>query len=380
MKPIYCDANATTPVLPRIAAAMLPWFGERFGNPGSVHAWGLPAKEALARARQQVADLLGCVPAEVVFTSGATEANNLALFSLAALPRRGLVTTAMEHPAVLAPAKVLAARGFPVTLVAPGSDGRVTPDAILAACGPDTGLISVMLANNETGAVQDVAEIGARARALGIFTHTDAAQAVGKIPVDVQSLCVDYLSVAGHKLYAPKGVGALFSRRGVPLLPLFYGGGQEGGRRPGTENIPYCVALGEACAMAGEDLAEEGQRQARLVAQLLAGLRAAGVESHCLAAEGPRLPNTAMLCFPGLRAGDILSGLVGEEVGASAGAACHSGTETASHVLAAMRVPASLALGAIRFSLGRTFGESDMPELLTRLLRVLADLGAVGQE
>ncbi|MEW5774201.1 MAG: cysteine desulfurase family protein [Thermodesulfobacteriota bacterium] len=375
MRRLYFDYNATTPLLPGITEAMLPFFTERFGNPGSGHEWGLAAKAATDLARAQVARLLGCAPGNVIFTGCATESNNIVLLGL--LPRLSgahMVVSATEHPAVLEPARILSRRGVGVTVVPVGGDGRADPGVVLAACTPRTRLISVMLANNETGVLNPVAEIAARARERGILVHTDAAQACGKIPVDVKALGADYLSLAGHKMYAPKGVGALYVREGAPLEALSFGGGQEKKVRPGTENVPYLAALGAAAELAGADLAQEEARQRRLGQALLAGLR--GLDRDFLVAgeEAPRLPNTAMICFRGLRAGDILSGLAGLEVGVSAGAACHADAESLSHVLAAMRIPAEYARGAVRISWGRPTTEQDAAELVERLGRVLAAL------
>jgi len=375
MHRLYFDYNATTPLLPPVMQAMLPYFAERFGNPGCGHAWGLEARAAVDRARAQVAGLLGCAPGNVLFTGGATESNNIVLLGLLPqLPGAQLVTAATEHPAVLEPARILPKRGAGVTVVPVGEDGRVDPDAVLGACTPRTRLISVMLANNETGVLHPVAEIAARARERGILVHTDAAQACGKIPVDVEALGVDYLTLAGHKMYAPKGVGALYVRQGAPVGSLAFGGGQEKKVRPGTENVPYMVALGAAADLAAADLDREEARQRELGRALLAGLRGLGREFR-VAGEGvPRLPNTAMVCFRGLRAGDILSGLVGQDVGVSAGAACHAEGESLSHVLAAMRVPVEFARGAIRISWGRFTSEPEMAELVERLGRALAAL------
>ncbi len=375
MRRLYFDYNATTPLLPRVGEAMLPYFSERFGNPGSGHAWGLEAKAGVDRARAQVAGLLGCAPGEVVFTGCATESNNIVLLGLLPqLPGAHLVTGATEHPAVLEPARALTQRDAGVTVVPVAGDGRLDPGAVLAACTPRTRLISVMLANNETGVLHPVAEIAARARERGILVHTDAAQACGKIPVDVEALGVDYLTLAGHKMYAPKGVGALYVRQGAPVGCLAFGGGQEKKVRPGTENVPYIAALGAAAELAAADLDPEEARQRRLGEQLLAGLRSLG-RNFLLAGEtAPRLPNTAMVCFQGLRAGDILSGLAGMDVGASAGAACHADAESLSHVLAAMRIAPEYARGAVRLSWGRPTTEADVAELVERLGRALAAL------
>jgi cysteine desulfurase len=380
MQPAYFDHNATTPVLPRVFAAMRPYLEEHFGNPGSCHMWGLHAKRAVDRARERVAALLGCAPESVCFTGGATESNNLVLQGafhpgFAADPhRRGLVVSAVEHPAVLGPAALLQDRGARVARVGVGQDGAVRARDVLAACDEGTRLISLMLANNETGVLQPVAEVARLARERGILVHTDAAQAVGKIPVDVRELDVDFLSVAGHKMYAPKGVGALYVRPGLDLPPLCVGGGQEGGLRPGTENVPYMVALGEACALAQEDLEGEARRQRELGSALLRGLQSLGRDFVLHGRDAPRLPNTACVGFAGVAAGDVLSGLLGQDVAASAGAACHSGETALSHVLAAMGADPDYAAGTIRFSWGRQTTQDTVTDLLSRLERVFSEL------
>jgi len=375
MKKLYFDHNATTPVLPRVFKAMRPYLTTEFGNPGCGHEWGLAARRAVDKARLQVAGLLGCDPLNIIFTSGATESNNMTLFgTLPYFSRAHMVTSVIEHPAVLKPVGVLEKRGIGVSYVNVGESGLVDPDSVKDLCVPETRLISLMLANNETGVVQFVAEVAAFARTRGILVHTDAAQAVGKIPVNVEALGVDYLTVAGHKLYAPKGVGALYVRDGAPLTPLVHGGGQERGLRSGTENVPYIVGLGEACALAAEDLEAEEERQRKLGETLLAGLKSLGVDFRVHGKDAPKLPNTLSVGFGGLFAGDILSGLVGCDVAVSGGAACQAGKTSISHVLESMRVPREYAHGTIRFSWGRLTTGEDVTELLKRLGMVLSDL------
>lgn len=364
MDPIYLDHNATTPVAPEVLEAMLPWLREGFGNPSSAHVYGQRAARAVARAREQVAALLGAHPDEIVFTSGGTEADNLAIGGVArALPhRRGFVTTAVEHPAVAAPLARLAAEGASVTTVAVDAAGRVDAGAVLAAVTDHTALISVMLANNETGALQPVAAIGADRR--GALLHTDAAQAVGKIPIDVDALGVDLLTVAGHKLYAPKGVGALYVRRGTPLAALQLGASHEGGRRGGTENVAGVVALGAACALAGACLEGDptGTRADRLLDRLLAAIPG-------LRLNGPardRLPNTLNVRFPGAVGSAVLA--AAPEVAASTGSACHDHGESPSAVLLAMGLPPHEALGAVRLSLGRGTGDADVARAADALI------------
>jgi cysteine desulfurase len=370
---IYLDYNATTPLAPEVVKAMQPYLGEEFGNPSSDYPLGLRAKGAVAAARRQVADLLSCRPGEIVFTSGATEANNTVLKGVARHRGQGqIITTAIEHPAVLAPCRDLQAQGWEITILPVDSRGLVDPDAVRRAITPKTILISVMHANNETGALQPISEIGALARAAGVWFHTDAAQSLGKIPVRVAELQVDFLTLAGHKFYAPKGVGALYVRPGCRFSPLLHGASQEGGRRPGTENVPYLAALGEACRLARERLAENAPHlkslRDLLQARLLAGI-------PDLVLNGPqeeRLPNTLNVSFPGLSGSDILGGI--PELAASLGAACHSGEETISPVLAAMGVTPEVARGAVRLSVGRptTAGEVERAAgLLLARVRVL---------
>lgn len=375
MRPLYFDHNATTPVLPEVFEAMRPYFQDRFGNPGSPHAWGLAAKEALEAARAQVAALIGAEPVEIVFTSCATESNNMVLLGLLRdRPGARLVTSAVEHPAVLQPAKFLRERGADVEVLAVDRDGLLDPAAVARACGKPTRLVSVMLANNETGALQPVAGIAHAARTAGALVHTDAAQACGKIPVDVRELGVDFLTLAGHKLYAPKGVGALYLRTGLDLPPLLLGGGQERGLRSGTENVALACGLGAACALAARDLEAEAQRQRGLGKRLLAGLTALDAAFLVHAGNAPRLPNTLSIGFRNLDAGRLVEGLALRDAAVSAGAACHAGQSTVSHVLTAMDAPAEYAQGTLRFSWGRSTTADDVDELLVRLDHVLREL------
>lgn len=354
---IYLDYNATTPIASEVAGAMAPFLEREYGNPSSDYPLGWSAKLAVEQARRQVAALIGAWPEEIVFTGCATEANNLVLKGVAWHFKGGqIITTAVEHPAVLAPCRWLATQGFEVTVLPVDGEGRVDPDDVRRALTPHTILISVMHANNETGALQPVAEVAAIAREAGVWCHTDAAQSIGKVPVDVEDLGVDFLTLAGHKFYAPKGIGALYIRRERELTPLLHGGGQEGGRRSGTENVPHIVGLGEAARLARERLPEDGRRMQTLRDELYRRL-AEGFPG--LRLNGPvaeRLPNTLNISFPGLSGRKILQGIAG--LAASVGAACHGEVETPSPVLLAMGLTPELALAAVRLSVGRyTTGE-----------------------
>jgi cysteine desulfurase len=356
--PIYLDHNATTPVHPAVVEAMLPYLREHFGNPSSGHVYGQRTKEAVGRAREQVAALLACHPDEIVFTSGGTEANNLAIRGVLELsmPRRHVVTSAVEHPATARPCELLERHTVEVTRLPVDETGRVRADVARAFVRGDTALVTVMLAQNETGTLMPIAELANLAHERGALVHTDAAQAVSKITTRVGELGVDLLSVAGHKLYAPKGIGALFVRRGVRLAPVLLGAGHERGLRPGTENVASIVGLGVACELAASDLEEEASRQRTLRDELWEKLSAAipGVLLNGHPTE--RLPNTLNISFPGVRGSAVLG--AAPELAASTGSACHEGGETPSAVLTAMRLDAMIALGALRLSLGRsTTGE-----------------------
>jgi cysteine desulfurase len=373
-QPLYFDHNASTPVAPRVREAILRALEEGTGNPGADHPYGRRSRAIVDGARDRVAALLGCAPEEIVFTAGATEANNLAVRSLP--PGGRLVTTAIEHPAVLAPAAMLEATGHGVRRLPPGPDGRVPPEAFAAALADtsDTSssgaiLVSAILAQNETGVIQDVSAIAAAARRAGAVVHTDAAQAVGKIPVRVDELDVDLLTVAGHKFYGPKGVGALYVRRGTAVRPVLLGASHERGLRPGTENVPAIAGLGEACAMALEDLAAEAAREEALRDRLVARLAAGGFVAH---GAGRRLPNTVNGRFPGVRGSALLAAV--PELAFTTGSACHAGRETPSAVLLAMGIPSAEALGAIRLSLGRSTTAADVERAADLLLAAAARL------
>ncbi len=353
-KPIYLDYNATTPVDPAVVDAMEPYLREHFGNPSSDHVYGYRTRAAVQTAREQLATLLGAAPEEVVFTGGGSEANNLAIKGVAyALRERGnhIITSAVEHPAVAEPLHFLERQGYQVTTVPVNRDGQVDPAQVAAAITDQTILVSIMYANNEVGTIQPIHAIAAVAHARGVLVYTDAAQAVGKIAIDLPSLGVDLMAVAGHKFYGPKGIGALIVRRGVPLEPLIHGAGHEGGRRAGTENVPYAVGLGCAAALARERIPayEERVRALRdgLHQYILERIPSAILNGHPV----ERLPNTLNLSFPGVNAGDLLA-TIRDEVACSTGSACHAGYAAPSSVLLAMGRDVELASAALRISLG----------------------------
>ena len=355
---IYLDHNGTTPVAPEVLEAMLPWLGSEFGNPSSETAPGRRARAAIEAARAEVSALIGAEPDEILFTGGGTEASNIAIRGTVLVPGAGVVTSAIEHPATAACCAVLEAGGRSVRRVAPGAGGVVAAADMAAAIGAETGLVTLIHAQNEIGTLQPVAEVAARAREVGAAMHADAAQSLGKVAVDVGALGVDLLSIAGHKLRAPKGVGALYLRRGRAVAPVLVGAGQERGLRPGTENVAFIVGLGVACRLAREGLAEAGPRMAALSARLLARLRAA-VPGLVLVGEGAaRLPNTLNVLFPGVSGRELLRDCPG--VLASNGSACHAGSEAPSAVLLALGIEPAAALGAVRLSLGRGTREDEV--------------------
>lgn len=355
-KPVYLDYNGTTPLDPAVIEAMFPFMQEGFGNPSSSHWYGIAPKKAVASAREQVAGLLGCQADEIVFTSGGTESNNYAILGIAFVNRdRGnhIITSVVEHPAVLEVCRFLEGEGFRVTYLPVDQFGRVSVLDVEQAITPQTILISIMHANNEVGTIQPIAEIAQLARSAGITIHTDAAQSVGKIPTRVDELCVDLLSVAGHKLYAPKGIGALYIRRGVKLRKFILGAGQESGRRAGTENVIGIVGLGKACEIAARDLVSNGVHMKTMRDTLHAGISSSlGDKVRMNGHPEERLPNTLSLSFRDLEANRILEE-IGLDVAASAGAACHSDHVAVSHVLEAMGVSLQWAKGTLRFSTGK---------------------------
>ena len=372
MAPIYLDYNASTPTDPAVVAVMKPFLTDHFGNPSSGHWAAAPAKAALEKARGQIAALLGCVEDEVVFTSGGSEANNLALKGVYFARRDGgdhIITTRVEHRAITVPCQFLQRLGAQITYLPVDRFGRVDPDDLSRAITPRTILISIMHANNEVGTIQPIEKCARIAREHGVLFHTDAAQSVGKIATDVNGLGVDLLSIAGHKLYAPKGVGVLFVRRGVRLEPLIHGAGHEGGRRAGTESALLAVGLGQACELARDLTSMDRVRALRdhfwSELQSRFGNRIAlnGHPAH-------RLPNTLNVSFIGRVGAEILERLDG--VAASTGSACHAGRIELSPVLEAMRVAPEVGMGAIRFSLGRGTTHEEIEGVIERLSSALA--------
>ncbi len=354
-QPVYLDYNATTPHAPETVDAMRPFLEEHFGNPSSAHRYGAITRAAVAQARSQTAGLLNSKPDEIVFTSGGTESNNYAIRGVAlarAARGRHIITSQIEHPAVTEVCRRLEAEGFEVTWLAVDGDGLVRVADVEKAIRPDTILITLMHANNEVGTVQPIEAVAEMARPRGIILHTDAAQSAGKIPIDVQQLGVDLLSIAGHKLYAPKGVGALYLREGLSLDPLMQGAGQERGRRPGTENVIEIVGLGKACEVAKRDLARNVARMRESRDELERGLRERIADVRVNGSPDKRLPNTLNVSFRGVNANEVLAAIE-PYVAASAGAACHSGEVRISSVLRAMGVPEDWARGTVRLSTGR---------------------------
>lgn len=378
-RPIYLDYQATAPTDPRVADAMLPWFTHRFGNPHSVHAIGEAAAAAVDRARRQLADLIGADAKEIIFTSGATEANNLAIKGAARFHRqRGqhIVTCVTEHKCVLESCARLEEEGVAVTRLAVDSDGLVDMAALAEALRPETVLVSIMAVNNEIGVIQPLAEIGAICRRAGVYFHTDAAQAVGKISLDVDAMAIDLMSVSGHKMYGPMGIGALYVRRRprVRLTPLMDGGGQERGLRSGTVPTPLVVGFGAAAAVAGAEMAAEGIRLAALRARLLDGLRARIPRLRINGGMAHRLPGNLNLCFPGIVGDALLARLDG--LALSTGSACNAGSTTPSYVLRGIGLDVAAALASVRIGLGRPTSEAEIDIAVREIAGAVVRLAA----
>lgn len=377
MRRIYMDSNATTPVLPRVIDAMQQHWSASFGNASAVHSFGRDARTAIDNAREQVADLLGARPSEITFTSGGTESDNLALFGTL---RAGdhLVVSAVEHDAILHTAEALTRQGVTVSRVGCDRDGVVSPEAVREAMTPRTRLVSVMLANNETGVMQPVEAISRLVHESGAWMHTDAVQACGKLPVDVRALGCDLLSLSGHKMHGPLGVGALWVRGGLPLRPLMHGGSHERRRRAGTENVPGIVGLGEACTVAREWIADSGPEalrglRDRLESNLLRSLSGATVHGAAV----HRLPNTCSVRFEGVNAEELVIALDMKGLAISGGSACQSGAIEPSHVLQAMGLTDAEARGSVRLSLSRLTGVDEVDEAVGLLIAAVQRLRSV---
>lgn len=373
MSRVYLDYNATTPVRPEVLEAMLPYFSEEYGNASSVHAFGQDAKGAMEEARARVAKFMNATPGEIVFTGGGTESDNMGVLGAArmlAAKGRHIVVSAIEHEAVRGAADALEAEGFTVTRVPADATGVVRAAAVEQALRPDTTLVSIMAANNETGVIQPTAEIGAIAVARGIAFHVDAVQAAGKIPIDVQAWQVTLATIAGHKFYGPKGVGALYVKRGFRTSPLYFGGEHERGRRAGTENVPAIVGLGVAAELAQAELREKPAAIAALRDRMEEGLLASVPQVVRHGTGAPRVCNTSHLSFVGAEGEHMILSLDMKGIACSAGSACKAGSAHASHVLLGMGVPANIAQSAVRFSLGR----STTPAEIDRLLEVVPEV------
>jgi cysteine desulfurase len=366
--PIYLDNNATTPLLPEVVDAMLPYLHEHFGNPSSRHLYGRRTHDAIERARSDVAALINSHADEIIFTSGGTEANNLAIRGTTArTSRRHIVTSTVEHPATARPVAWLERQGWNIVRVGVDAGGRVHVRELDTAITSTTALVTIMHSNNETGVFQPIQEAVQFARRAGACVHTDAAQSVGKVPIDVRAMDLDLLSIAGHKLYGPKGVGALFVRRGTDLEPLTLGAGHERGLRPGTENVASIVGLGAACAIAQRDLDDEGARVRALRDRLWELLAQAIPQLGLNGQMENRLPNTLNVRFPRVSGEALLAAT--PQIAASTGSACHDGDESASAVLLAMGIPPTIALGSVRLTLGRATTESAIERAAAALAR-----------
>jgi cysteine desulfurase len=378
MRRVYLDHSATTPVDQEVAALMMTYYTEKYGNPSSVHSFGREAKQALEEARSQVAELIGATPAEVTFTSGGTEADNLAIIGSAeALRKKGkhIITSCIEHHAVLETCEYLEKNGFDLTVIPVDEEGILSVEDVQKAIRPDTILISVMHANNEVGSIQPIAEIGKLAKEHGITFHVDAVQSLGKLPIDVNEMNVDLLTVSSHKIYGPKGVGALYVRKGVRVVPLAHGGGQEKKRRSGTENTPGIIGFGKACQLAGQRMAEDAKHHSQLRDKLINGILQS-IEH--VKVNGPlgdkRLPNNVNVSIRFVEGESLLLSLDMLGIAASSGSACTSGSLDPSHVLLAMGLVHEVAHGSLRFTLGRQNTEEEIDYVLEQLPKIVERL------
>jgi cysteine desulfurase len=368
MNQIYLDYNASTPVDPQVLDEMLPYLKDKYGNPSSTHSFGAAVRAGIEQAREQLAALLGCEAEEIIFTSGATESNNMVIKGIAKAAGKGrhFITSRIEHPAVLEPCRHLERFGYRVTYLPVDRYGSVDPSGLEKAITPETVLVTIMHANNEVGTIQDIRELAGIAASRGVPFHTDAAQSTGKVATRVQELGIDYLTVAGHKFYAPKGIGALYIKRGRKLPPLLHGAGHERGLRPGTENAAFIVGLGAAAKISAPLVEQAGARQMNLGRRLFQGLKLAGLNVSLNGHPEKKLPNTWNISFAGFTAADVM-GVLGKEIAVSPGAACHGDLVEPSPVLTAMGVDSALARGAIRFSLGRETTEAEIDTVIEKL-------------
>ncbi|MCC8193199.1 MAG: cysteine desulfurase NifS [Deltaproteobacteria bacterium] len=373
---IYLDNNATTAVAPEVLDAMMPYLRDQYGNPSSMYSFGGAAHKAIDKAREQVASLLGANPEEIVFTSCGTESDSTAILgAFEALPeKRHFITSRVEHSAVIAMGQYLERKGYRVTYLDVDGKGQISLEQLDKAIAPDTGVVSLMYANNETGTVFPIPEAAALLKDRGIPFHVDAVQAVGKIPLDLSTLPLNYLAMSGHKLHAPKGVGVLYVRRASPFRPFLRGGHQEFGRRAGTENVPYIVGLGAACELAGKHIREENTRVKALRDKLETGLLRAVPEARVNGDTEKRLPNTTNISFKYVEGEAILLLLDQEGICASSGSACTSGSLEPSHVLRSMGVPFTYAHGSVRLSLSRYTTEAEIDKTLEVFPRVITRL------
>lgn len=378
MKRVYLDHSATTPVDPEVASTMMTYYTEKYGNPSSVHGFGREVKQALEQARGQVAELIGAEPSEITFTSGGTEADNLAILGTAeALRKKGkhIITSCIEHHAVLETCEHLEKNGFDLTVIPVDEEGIISVEEVRKAIRPDTILITVMHANNEVGSIQPIAEIGKAAKEHGIVFHVDAVQSLGKIPINVEEMKVDLLTVSSHKIYGPKGVGALYIRKGVRIVPLVYGGGQERKRRSGTENTPGIIGFGKACELAGQRMADDAEKQRKLRDRLMNGIQE---RIEFVKINGPvgekRLPNNVNVSIRYVEGESLLLSLDMLGIAASSGSACTSGSLDPSHVLLSMGLIHEIAHGSLRFSLGRQNTEEDIDYVLEQLPKIVERL------
>jgi cysteine desulfurase len=372
---VYLDHNASTAVHPEVVEAMLPYFGERFGNPSSIHAFGREARDGLDSAREQIAHFLRVGKDEIVFTSGGTESDNLAIKGVASARGRGhLITSRIEHHAVLRTCQNLESAGFDVTYVGVDEDGLVDPDEVRRAIRPDTILISIMHANSEVGTVEPVGDIGRIARERGIPFHVDAVQTFGKAPIDLDAFGIDLLSFSSHKVYGPKGVAGLFIRKGTKMTSVQHGGEHERRRRAGTENVAGIVGFGKAVEIRGRDMTGEAIRLTEFRDRLWEGIKASVPEVRLNGHPTKRLPGTCSMCFRNVESESIVLGLDLKGIGVSAGSACTSGNVEPSYVLVAMGVPVDWAMGAVRCSLGRTTTARDIEYVIESVEPLVAKL------